>query len=325
LPESLRNNNVANVEQETSMRAQQLSTAIRAASFIAAIAAAMVHFPAAAAARAERAAPEALVEAVQMPAWVERGGVNIPLAPGMELHSQDRVRTGPDARILLRTAEGSFVKLGEKGSLLLENVRMQRQENVFEATMKVFEGAFRFTTNTLVKFRGRRYVQLTIAGVTAGIRGTDVWGKAAPDRDIVCLIEGKIEVQRGTEASFVMDQPLSFYIAPKNQPALPVAPVDPKQLEQWAAETEVQSGKGAARRDGRWKVVLGSADTQAEALKLYDAVRAAGYAADIRPVDQTGKHVYLVRLSQLPSKAEAQSLADALKGKMGIVEPQVTM
>jgi len=303
------------------MSTHQYARALLSA-FVAAIAAA-VALPAAAASRAERAAPDAIVEAVQMPAWVERKGAKIPLAPGMELHGQDRVRTGPDARILLRTSEGSAVKLGERGSLLLENLRMQRKENVFEATMNVLAGAFRFTTNTLVKFRGRRYVQVTISAVTAGIRGTDLWGKAAPDRDIVCLIEGAIEVKRGAEAPFVMDQPLSFYIAPKNKPALPVAPVDPKQLEQWATETDVQAGKGAARRGGKWKVVLATVETQAEALKVYDAVRAEGYAAQIRPADQQGKHVYDVRLSQLPSRAEAQALSDALRGKMGVAEPRV--
>jgi len=147
-----------------------------------------------------RGAPEAFVEAVQMPAWVERGADKIPLAPGMALRDRDRVRTGDNARILLRMAEGSAVKLGEKGSLLLDSMRMQRKENVFAATMKVFEGAFRFTTSVLVKYRGRREVEVTISAVTAGIRGTDLWGKAAPDRDIVCLIEGIIEVRRGDDA-----------------------------------------------------------------------------------------------------------------------------
>ena len=270
-------------------------------------------------------APEAVVEAVQMPAWVERGTDKIPLAPGMALRDRDRVRTGDNARIVLRMAEGSAVKLGEKGSLLLDNMRMQRKENVFGATMKVFEGAFRFTTNVLVKYRGRREVEVTISAVTAGIRGTDLWGKAAADRDIVCLIEGIIEVRRGDDAPFIMDQPLMFYIAPKNKPPLPVAPVDPKQLAQWATETEIQAGRGAARQGGKWKVVLASVDTQQDALKIYDAVRAGGYAAEIRPHEAAGKHTYDVRLSQLPSKAEAQALADALRGKMGVAEPKVTM
>src|SRR3990170_6677803 len=265
--------------------------------------------------RASAGAPEALVEAVQMPAWVERDGANIPLAPGMALRDRDRVRTGDSARILLRMADGSAVKLGEKGSLLLDNMRMQRKENVFAATMKVFEGAFRFTTNVLVKYRGRREVEVTISAVTAGIRGTDLGGKAAADRDIVCLIEGIIEVRRGDDAPFTMDQPLMFYIAPKNKPPLPVAPVPKEQLEQWSAETEIQAGRGALRRGGRWKVVLATVDTQQEALKVYDALRTAGYAADILPAQAQGKHTYDVRLSQLPSKAEAQALAHALRGR----------
>src|SRR3972149_3437946 len=119
--------------------------------------------------------------------------------------------------------------------------------------MNVFQGAFRFTTDA-VRAQRRRNISITIATVTAGKRGTDLWGKAASDKDIVCLIEGKIEVQRGQEQAIVMDQPLSFYIAPRGAPALPVAPVDPAQLRQWAAETEIASGAGAARRGGKWKV-----------------------------------------------------------------------
>lgn len=274
--------------------------------------------------RASAGGAEALVEAVQMPAWVERGTETIPLSPGMALRDSDRVRTGGNARILLRLAEGSTVKLGEKGSLLLNDLRMQREENVFAATMKVFEGAFRFTTNALLRYSGRRRVDVTISGVTAGIRGTDLWGKAAADRDIVCLIEGVIEVRRGAEAPFTMDRPLSFYVAPKDKPALPVAPVPKGQLEQWAAETEIQVGRGASRHGGSWKVVLATVDTQQDALKIYDAVRAAGYAADILPAEAQGKHIYYVRLSHLSSRADAKTLADALRGKMGVTEPKVT-
>lgn len=297
--------------------------ALRTACFMAAAAIAASALPALAQQPA-RGAPEAVVEAVQMPAWVERGADRIPLSPGMALRDSDRVRTGDNARIVLRMAEGSTVKLGEKGSLLLDNMRMRRKENVFAATMKVFEGAFRFTTNVLVKYRGRREVEVTIAAVTAGIRGTDLWGKAAPDRDIVCLIEGIIEVRRGADAPIIMDQPLMFYIAPKDKPPLPVAPVPKEQLEQWAAETEIQAGRGASRRGGRWKVVLATVETQPEALKIYDAVRAAGYAVEIRPQGEPGKHTYDLRLSQLPSKAEAQALADSLRGKMGVAEPKVS-
>ena len=272
---------------------------------------------------ASAALPNAVVEAVQMPAWVERGKASIPLSPGMELRDRDRLHTGANAKLLLKMREGSSVRLGENGTLALDQMAEDRQR-VFAAVMNVFKGAFRFTTDVL-RAQRRRNINITIATVTAGIRGTDLWGKAASDKDIVCLIEGDIAVQRGAEQPFRMDQPLSFYIAPRGAPALPVAPVDPKQLEIWSAETQIAAGAGATRRGGKWKVIAASVDTQAEALKLYDALRAAGYAAEIRPVTRQEKLAYDVRLTQLPSKAEAETLAAAIRGKLGVAEPKVSM
>ena len=277
------------------------------------------------AAQAAAGAGGAVVEAVQMPAWVERAGAKIPLAPGMELQDRDRVLTGANSRLLLRMPEGSGVKLGENGSLLLDSLRMQPERRVFSGAINVLEGAFRFTTNLLRKSGGvKRDINIIIATVTTGVRGTDIWGKSAADRDIVCLIEGRIEVQRGAEAPIVMDQPLSFYIAPRGRLALPVAPVPKEQLEQWAAETEIQAGKGAARSGGKWKVVLASVETQEAALRVYDDVRAGGYAAEIRPVKLEDRRIYNVRVANLASRAEAQALADALRGKMGVTEPKVS-
>lgn len=276
-------------------------------------------------ARAAVDAAGARVEAVQMPAWVEREGGKVPLSPGMDLRDGDRVRTGAGSRLLLRMPEGSAVKLGENASLALDSLRMTPKTRVLAGTLKVLEGAFRFTTEVFRKAGGaKRDINIMIATVTTGVRGTDLWGKAAIDRDIVCLIEGRIEVQRGAEAPIVMDQPLSFYIAPHGKPALPVAPVDAKQLEQWATETDIQPGRGASRRGGRWKVVLAVAETQADALKVYDEVRAAGYAAEIQPAKLQDKSIYNVRLSSLPSQAEAQALAAALRGKLGVAEPKVS-
>jgi hypothetical protein len=269
-----------------------------------------------------REAPPAVVEAVQMPAWVERGGLRVPLSPGMTLQSDDDLRTGTNARLLLKLAEGSAVKLGENAQLRLANVQMRR-DNVFASTMNVLAGAFRFTTDALAKAR-RREVSISVATVTAGIRGTDLWGKAAADRDIVCLIEGRIEVTREGDPAVQMDQPLSFYIAPKGRPALPVQPVSADQLKQWAAETEIESGKGAARRGGRWKVVLASGDSESEVLRIYQEVRAAGYAAELDPRRVQGRRAYDVRIGQLPSKAEADALAAALTGRFGVSSPRVT-
>ena len=268
------------------------------------------------------AAPQAVVEAVQMPAWVERGGARVPLAPGMGLQSNDALRTGADARLLVKLADGSSVKLGENAQLQLATIATRR-DNVFVSAMNVLQGAFRFTTDALAKSR-RREVSVTVATVTAGIRGTDLWGKAAADRDIVCLIEGRIEVSRQGDPTITMDQPLSFYIAPRGQPALAVAPVNPEQLKQWATETEIADGRGAARRGGRWKVVLASGESENEVLTVYQAVRGAGYAAELQPRRVQGKRTYDVRIASLPSQAEAEALARSLDGRYGVSSPRVT-
>jgi len=268
------------------------------------------------------ATPPAVVEAVQMPAWLERGGLRLPLTPGMTLQSDDDLRTGANARLLLKLAEGSAVKLGENAQLKLATVQVRR-DDVFASTMNVLAGAFRYTTDVLAKAR-RREVSISVATVTAGIRGTDLWGKAAGDRDIVCLIEGKIEVTREGDPAVTIDQPLSFYIAPKGRPALPVQPVNADQLKQWAAETEIEAGGGAARLGGRWKVVLASGESENEVLRVYQDVRAAGYAAELDPKRVQGRRVYDARIAQLPSKAEADALAASRSGRFGVSAPRVT-
>jgi hypothetical protein len=269
------------------------------------------------------AAQDAVVEAVQMPAWIERDGVVAPLAPGTALAARDAVRTGANARLLVRLAEGSSVKLGENGVLHLDQIVTRKDDGVFAAALNVLQGAFRFTTAILQKAH-RRDVSITIATVTAGIRGTDVWGKAASDKDIVCLIEGDIEVTRGTDAPIRMDQPKSFYVAPKGQAPLPVAPVTDAQLAQWAAETEIEEGRGAARRGGRWKVILASGESENDVLRVYEAVRAAGYAAELDARRRAGRRDYTVRIASLPSEAAAQALAERLAGQYGVVTPHVT-
>lgn len=260
-------------------------------------------------------APLAMVEAVQMPAWVERGGANHPLVPGMELKDNDQVKTGANSRLLLRTADGSAVKLGEKGSLFLGGMRM-RGDNVFEAALKVAEGAFRFTSEVFAQFRGRRDVHISIRTVTAGIRGTDLWGKSAPDREVVCLIEGKIEITQPNNTPFTMDQRLSYYVR-EGDLSRPVATVMPDQLREWAAETETQEGQGVSTRRGKWKITIASAEKHNDALQIYEKLRKAGYPAGIVPSKVDDQRVYNVRLSNFETKQDAEFVASSLKRQAG--------
>ncbi len=268
------------------------------------------------------AAPQAVVDAVQAPAWRDRDGRAEPLAPGMEVQSRDRIRTGEGARVYLRLADGSTVKMGENGALLAERLGPHERQ-FFSAALDVARGAFRFTTDRLKKL-SRRDVTIRVATVTAGIRGTDLWGKTEPERDFVCLLEGRITVSHQEGDSREMSEPLTFYVAPRGQPPKGIEKADPETVKKWAAETEIAAGAGAARRGGKWKVLLGETDRQEAALDLYDRAREAGHAAQIRPRREGEAYRYGIFVGQLPARAEAEALARRLRARLG-VEARVSL
>jgi hypothetical protein len=258
------------------------------------------------------AQPAAVVEGVQMPAWVERNGERVPIAPGMVLQRGDLIQTGAGSRLLVRMSERSQVKLGENGQLRFTEISTTKE--LFRAALGVFSGAFRFTTDLAVKNR-RRDVSITVANVTAGIRGTDLWGRSRDNTEIVCLIEGAIEVGAQGEPPVTMDQPRQFYRRVGGQ-TQPIGFVEPAQLDQWAAETDLQPGRGVARRGGRFHAQLARSDSQGAALAVYDQLRAAGYPAEIRPVREGDQVFYVVRIRNLPSQAEARALESRLRGRI---------
>lgn len=270
------------------------------------------------------AAPNAQVQSVQMPAWLQRNNTRIPLAAGTQLIDNDHLVTGQNARVLINTADGSTVKLGENANLVISDLSQNRDnQGLFTALLNVSKGAFRFTTAVIAKLNPRD-ITIKVSRATIGIRGTDVWGKDGEDRGVVCLIEGKISVVGENQTAFTMDQPLSFYDMPVSQAAKPVAPVDPAQLKKWALETEIPQGQGATVAGGKWKIVLFTKADQAEALLAYDEWRNAGY--DVRLVPKShgnNSYEYQLRIGQLPTKAEALSLAKILKGQLGALNPDL--
>ena len=259
----------------------------------------------------------ATVDGVQMPAWVARAGTRMPLTPGMQLRAGDEVHAGENARVVIKLAEGSLVKLGENGKLRF--VELDPLREAFRAALNVLEGAFRFTTDVIAKTR-RREVSIRLSGVTAGIRGTDLWGRSRPGNEIVCLIEGAVEVAADGEPPLTMDQPLQFYRRVQGA-TQPVGAVQPAQLEQWQRETDMQPGGGIARAGGRFGVRLATLDDQRTALEYSERLRGAGYPAEIQP---TREGLYHVHVGQLASRADAEALAGRLRGRHGVAEPLVT-
>lgn len=180
---------------------------------------------------------QAEVTAVQGDVWVFRGDAGYPGVLKMKLKSGDQIRTGEKSRAILKLPDDSTVKIGAYALLNLEKILPPEQEDgVFTAALDVLRGAFRFTAETPAK----RDVTIKIGkSITAGIRGTDIWGSAWLNKNsILCLLEGKVEVSAG-DVKTVMDQPLDYFIVPEGKAPLPVGKLSPEKLKKWAKWTDL--------------------------------------------------------------------------------------
>jgi len=280
-------------------------------------------WPAVAAAQLiDRTVAHATIETVQMPAWLERDGRIQPLAVGMEVRNGDRIRSGAQARVYIGLAEGSTIKLGENALLNFYSRSLKPASN-FKGALDILKGAFRFTTRVSQRLRSQREVSIRVGTATAGIRGTDLWGKSDAARDLILLIEGNIEIRHGG-VTYELTEPLTYFAAPRNAPPQALTGADPESFRQWARETEVLPGDGAAQRGGKWNLLLVRAGQQGEALAAYDKARSAGYAAQVRVRAATGGKPekgadwsYEVVLSQLASEQDAAVLADKVRSQLG--------
>jgi cell division protein FtsN len=159
--------------------------------------------------------------------------------------------------------------------------------------------------------------------ITAGIRGTDIWGRSDREQELLCLIEGMIEIGGPGQARQVMDQPLTFYVVPRDQPALPVASAPAGQLERWTAQTELNPDRPAMSAEGGYMVGLEShlaADAAHAAVTRLDE---RGYAAEVVRAAIAGQTWYRVVLSGFGSAAEAARFAAEARSSLGLQSPWV--
>ena len=234
----------------------------------------------------------------------------------MTLRNKDRVVTGPGSRALLKLADGSAVKLGENALVNLDGLaekRGSRGRKLVTASLDVVQGAFRFTTGIFDQLTAERDVSVRVSSVQAGIRGTDLWGKSDSERDLVCLIEGRISVTHAQTGEFTMAEPLAFFVAPRQQAPLPIARVEEAQLLRWAAETELDAVPGGARRGGQYRVDVSASRDRRAATRDRETVRRAGYPALIAATKGGTGSAYWVRIVNLASERDAQAVAERVQ------------
>lgn len=269
------------------------------------------------------AADQPIVHAVQAPAWIERAGGIVPLRAGSPLLAGDVIRTGPGGRVQVDLPEGSRVKLGEEVNFQAERLEERSDErgSFFDGAFNVLKGAFRFTTGLAGNER-RRDVRFRVGAVTAGIRGTDIWGKAMEDgTDMVLLIEGKAEMAMEGHAEMMMiEQPLhGVMMMPTGEMQL-MEGMPMEMLQQYARETEMNDDRAMMMDSGKWQLVVMSLRDRVHAGRLQDRLVRAGYPAVIVEVSLASGDWHRVVITNLASARDAHRQGEQLRGSFGVAD-----
>lgn len=280
---------------------------------------------AAAGAAADADLPLARVAAVQPPAWLVHEGARLALAPGTELAAGDALETGADGRLRIELGEGSALKLSAQAHFELPELRVIRSERPdgrFKAVLRVLKGAFRFTTGAIGAARDRQIGIGVGQVITAGIRGTDIFVKSDDEKDLLCLIDGRVEVAEGGE-SLVMDQPRTFYVVLRGQPPQKVLPVPAGKFDEWFPATDLRPQEPALYADGHWALGLIVYSSQLQADAQVRELSERGFPAQTRAVLIKGQRRFRVVVPGLRSRDEALRYVQVLKTRFGLRNARV--
>lgn len=269
-----------------------------------------------------------VVEAIQLPAWVERNGQRRAAEPGAKLRDNDKAITAGSARMLLRMSDRSTIKLGENTELLIENLAERQPQaaspSELSATLRLVTGVFRYATDYSSKALGhKRDLNLKMATATVGIRGTDFWSMTDAAHDAVCMFEGKVEVVRDAKPGIVLDKPGAFWVVFTGEVEKPAGQATPDQLAKFIGQAEMQPGQGVVLQGGRWRTVAGLLPSGVQANALRARLQTAGYPADVLAKD--GR--FEVRINQLATREDAEAVLKQLQANnaLGVTDGRVAL
>lgn len=257
-----------------------------------------------------------LVEAVQLPAWVERHGQRRPAQAGVSLREGDKAITAASARMLLRLADNSEMKIGENTELVIEGMSMGStgvaQPSHIKSALRLVTGVFWYATDMASELAGhKRELNLRMATATVGIRGTEFWSMTDAEHDAACVFDGTVAVLRDGKPDITLTQPGAFWVTYTGQPEKPAGQATPTQLAKFIGQAEFTPGTGVLIRGGRWRAVLALTSTSVQAGALRDQFAAKGYPAEVRPKD--GK--FEVRINQFATEQDARAVVDRLSAQ----------
>lgn len=271
--------------------------------------------------RAHAASDTTVVEAVQLPAQLERLGQRRAAEPGAVLRAGDKAITAAGSRMVLRLSDRSTVRLGEATQFLVATLDRtpERDASRIEAGFKLITGVFRYATDYTSKALGNQTrLNLDLATATVGIRGTDFWAMSDDAHDAVCVFEGHVAVQRPARETIELTRPGAFWVVFNNQPEKPAGQATPEQLAKFIGQAEMQPGQGVLLQGGPWRLVLASGLSGREADALRQRLQQAGYPA--RAVARGNRFDLLI--NQFASEQDARTVLGKLAA-LGVSDGRV--
>ena len=159
-------------------------------------------------------------------------GFSRPLQEGSTILVGDRIATGTDSRLRMRMIDGAVVTLGSTSTMIVE--AWNEDVNLGQAALNLVEGVFLAASGAIARLAPDRMV-VTTPVATLGIRGTEVWGQALPDRLAVALLSGTGVVVDTPQGSVEMNVPGNGLDVTAGEPLPPVKQWGPPRLAAAAA------------------------------------------------------------------------------------------
>jgi hypothetical protein len=153
---------------------------------------------------------------------IERHGTSDVLAAGATILRNDRLATGPGARVQLVFLDGSHLALGENAEIVIDDYVYRAGAKNGSLVLDMVRGAFRFTTGKLGLLEDKR-IEVRMPAATLAVRGTKFWGGPIDGGTGILVFSGVVHVRSlGGAVLLTRRREGTMILAPGGAPSRPV-------------------------------------------------------------------------------------------------------
>lgn len=113
---------------------------------------------------------------------------------GTTVNMNDRLRTGPGARMQVTFIDGTQLTLGENATVVIDNYVFNPSKGAGKMALSSTQGAFRFATGKLNQMKDKDVKVNTPQGALA-VRGTEFWSGPIDGHYGTYVMKGKVGVR----------------------------------------------------------------------------------------------------------------------------------